>query len=146
VVVLRGPSRRSAIQPGSALSEQDRRILWEQFVGVYASSQQSFDTAVRAIAAAGLGLTVSLATALHTLPASGVAAASLFLVSLFCNLTSFGTAQLDMRKRVDCLRRNQTEGIQGNGWTTATKTLNLLAGLGVVAGGILLAIYIAHST
>jgi hypothetical protein len=105
----------TAEEPEEAgLREEDRRILWEQFVEVYAHSQKSYDDAVRALAAAGVALTVSLATALHHFATSGLVAVIFFLVSLGLNLASFGTAQADMKTRIACLRARKTDGIEGN--------------------------------
>jgi hypothetical protein len=137
----------TAEEPEEAgLREEDRRILWEQFVEVYAHSQKSYDDAVRALAAAGVALTVSLATALHHFATSGLVAVIFFLVSLGLNLASFGTAQADMKTRIACLRARKTDGIEGNRWTTVTTALNGAAGAGVLTGSVLLAVYIAHAT
>jgi hypothetical protein len=137
----------TAEEPEEAgLREEDRRILWEQFVEVYAHSQKSYDDAVRALAAAGVALTVSLATALHHFATSGLVAVIFFLVSLGLNLASFGTAQADMKTRIAYLRARKTDGIEGNRWTTVTTALNGAAGAGVLTGSVLLAVYIAHAT
>jgi hypothetical protein len=137
----------TAEEPEEAgLREEDRRILWEQFVEVYAHSHKSYDDAVRALAAAGVALTVSLATALHHFATSGLVAVIFFLVSLGLNLASFGTAQADMKTRIACLRARKTDGIEGNRWTTVTTALNGAAGAGVLTGSVLLAVYIAHAT
>jgi hypothetical protein len=131
---------------GFASSDEDRRILWEQFVEVHGQTQETYDSSLRTLAAGAVGLTVSLATALHRLPASGVAAVVLFLASLALNLVSYGSAQLDMRARINCLREKRTEGVEGNQWTRATTCLNVGAGAVLVAGGVLLAVFIAQST
>jgi hypothetical protein len=125
------------------LSEEDRRTLWEQFVEVYAKSQESYDSSVRTLAAAGVGVTASLATALHILGPQGTAAIALFLASLACNVTSHVTAQLDMRVRLACLGKGLDEGYDSNRWTTSTWLLNIFAGVALTAGGVLLAIYVS---
>jgi hypothetical protein len=126
------------------LTVEEQRVLWEQFVDVYAHSQDSFDTSVRAIAAGGLGVTVALGTALKDgLTATGKAAACVFLVGLGANLISYGTAQRDMRTRLDAVAAADRAGALGNRWTAATHVLNFVAGAALVAGGGLLAYFVA---
>lgn len=127
----------------SELSEADRRTLWEQFSEVHKKSQESYDSSVRAFAAGGTGITVSLATALHALAGSGLAAISLFLASLTFNFISHVSAQFDMRSRVASLRTDRLEGVEGNRWTTTTTALNWMAGAALIAGAILLAIFVS---
>jgi hypothetical protein len=124
------------------LSDEERRILWEQFVEVHGESQEAYDNSVRTLAAAGVGVTASLATALHGITSSGIAAVTLFLLSLGLNLGSFGTAQLDMRARTAELRASNNPPSERNGWTTATTVLNVLAGIGVLVGGVLFAWFV----
>jgi hypothetical protein len=134
------------VSDNTGLSEAERQTLWEQFVEVHGESQESYDNSVRTIAAAGVGITASLATALHGLTAKGVAAIALFLASLALNLGSYVTAQFDMKARMDVLRRRETEGIERNRWTTTTTCLNALAGVAVIAGGAVLAWFITSKT
>jgi hypothetical protein len=135
----------------SELSEADRRTLWEQFSEVHAKSQESYDSSVRTFAAGGIGITVSLATALHALAGTGLAAISLFLASLTFTFISYVSAQFDMRARVASLRAHrlegaELEGAEGNGWTRTTTALNWMAGAALIAGAILLAIFVsAHA-
>jgi hypothetical protein len=68
--------------PKTELTPEERQTLWEQFVDVYAHSQESFDTSVRTLAAAGVATTVSLATALHHFDGSGVACDSGLAIGL----------------------------------------------------------------
>jgi hypothetical protein len=132
--------------PDGQLSEEDRRIVWEQFVEVYAHAQETYDSSIRTLASAGIGVTVSIGTALHAFPGRGVAAVLTFIGSLISNLVSYGTAQLDMGARLECLRHRQYAGIEGNRWTTTTKVLNLIAGATFVAGAALLAAFVASAT
>jgi hypothetical protein len=127
------------------LSEADRRIVWEQFVDVYAHSQESFDSSIRTLAAGGVAVTVSIAAAFEELGTAGLVAVFLFLISLSFNLGSHATEQLDMRARLDCLRERRADRIEGNGWTTTTTVLNVLAGAALVAGGVLLATFAASA-
>ncbi|MGZ4302462.1 MAG: hypothetical protein ACXVR9_11915 [Gaiellaceae bacterium] len=132
--------------PQAGLTEADRRALWDQFVTVYSDSQKSYDGAVRALAAAGLTVTVSIGTALKTFSGSGVASAVVFLTSLSLNFLSYATAQLDMKTRISDLHARREEGIEGNNWTRATTALNLLAGIALLVGGGLLSYFVATST
>src|SRR5690242_17395204 len=106
-----------------ALTEDERRILWEQFGSVLAESQESYDNAVRTLAAAGVAVTVSLVTAIHEIALSGIAALIAFVVSLGLNLLSFATAQVDMRRRLAHLRRKATAPSEWNRWSTTTTVL-----------------------
>ncbi len=128
-----------------ALTPAERQLLWEQFVEVHAESQHAYDNSIRAIAAAGVGVTASLATALHGFPPTGVAAIALFLASLSLNLVSYVTAQFDMTSRMDALKDSRDD-IEGNGWTKATTWLNVGAGVAVIGAGVLLALFIAAGT
>ena len=132
--------------PPAGLTEADRRVLWEQFVGVYSDSQKSYDGAVRALAAAGLTVTVSIGTALKIFSGAGVASAVVFLTSLSLNFLSYATAQLDMKTRLSALRARRQQGTEGNNWTSVTTALNLLAGIAVLVGGGLLSYFVATST
>jgi hypothetical protein len=132
--------------PANSLTEEQRQTLWEQFVQVYGEEQKAYDSSVRALSAAGVAVTVSLATALRDMPATGTLAVVLFLVSLGINLASYVTSQLDMRARLACLRSGREEGVEGNNWTIATTILNGIAGLAFIAGGVSLAFFVSRST
>lgn len=128
-----------------ALTEDQRKTLWEQFVTEHGKAQEAFDSSLRGLAGAGLALTVSLATALKTLPAVGVAAAALFLGSLLVNVGSYVSAQLDMGTRLSKLKVNASyEGAERSAWTTVTWAMNVAAGIALLAGGILLVIFISR--
>jgi hypothetical protein len=128
------------------LTNEERRTIWEQFVEVYGHSQESYDSLIRALAAVAVAVTVSLATALQALSTWGVATVTAFLVSLGLNLGSYVTAQLDMRARLDSLRAGREDEIEGNRWTKATTCLNVIAGLTLIAGGVLLTIFVAKAS
>lgn len=127
------------------MTPAERQTLWEQFVGVYSEAQKTYDSSVRTLAAAGAAITVSLATALEGLSGSGEFAVFLFLVSLGLNLLSYVTVQFDMNVRLACLREDRDEGMEGNRWTQATRWLNVLAGVALVAGGTFLAIFVERA-
>jgi hypothetical protein len=128
------------------LTEDDRRLLWAQFVEVYTHAQESYDTSIRALASAGVGVTASLGATLHKFPSEGIAAVAVFLSSLTLNLLSYGTAQFDMRARLRSLGSRTYEGAEGNRWTSATSILNFAAGAAFVAGGLLLALFVSAAT
>lgn len=126
-----------------SVEEQDRRTLWEQFCEVHAKQQESYDSSIRALAAAGVAVTVSLGTALDGLTGLGTVAVILFLVSLALNLLSYLTSQRDMTVRLNTLRdEGLTEAVEGNGWTLGTKILNGAAGAALVVGGVFLAWFV----
>jgi hypothetical protein len=129
---------------GQTLSEADRQTLREQFVEVHAEAQESYDSSVRNLAAGAVAVTVSLATALKGLDNSGLAAVSLFLLSLTASVGSFVTQQLDMKKRA-AIPHPVTEGLEGNRWTKWTTGLNVLAGVALISGGILLALFVSST-
>lgn len=129
----------------SALDEQQRQRLREQFVDVYGEQQTTFDTSIRTLAAAGVAVTASLAAALDAMTASGKWAFVAFLVSLGANVGSYVTAQLDMSARIRGLARDDLRGVESNGWTWTTRILNIGAGAGLVAGGILLAVFVSSN-
>jgi hypothetical protein len=53
------------------LTEEQLQTLWEQTVQVLAEEQKAYDSTVRTLAAGAVAVTVSLATALKTMPAAG---------------------------------------------------------------------------
>ena len=139
------PRTVSSVAKRKELSEAQRQVVWGQFVEVYSNSQKSYDNSVRTMAAAALAVTVSIGTALNGLQSDGVTAAALFLISLGLNFVSYLTAQLDMKARLNVLRTERTEGIDGNGWTVVTTALNVSAGITLIAGGVFLASFAASA-
>lgn len=119
-----------------ALTEEQRQTLLGQFVDSYAEAQKTYDTSVRTLAAAGVAVTASLATALRDMPTSGKCAVGLFIASLVVNLLSYGTWQLDIGGRLKSLRSGGVEGIEGNNWTTTTTWLNFIAGATFIVGAV----------
>jgi hypothetical protein len=127
------------------LTDEQRQTLWEQFVEVHADEQKAFDNSVRTLAAAGIAVTVTLATALKAMPTIGQFAVGFFVGSLGLNLASHVTSQFDMRARVASLRKGLHEGYEGNRWTIATSGCNLAAGAAFIAASVLLAVFIGTS-
>lgn len=135
--------------PASAgeLTEADQRTLWEQFAEVYAHSQEAWDSSIRTLAAAGIGVTASIGTALHSFSGYAIVAIGAYIASVVFNLFSYGTAQLDMRCRLRALRHSRAyEGAERSRWTKYTTVLNLLAGGAFVLGSVFLAIFVATAT
>ncbi len=133
--------------PVPDLSEEDRRTLWEQFAEVYAHSQEAWDSSIRTLGAAGIGVTASIGTALHSFSAFAIVAVAAYIASVVFNLFSYGTAQLDMRCRLRALRNSRAyEGAERSRWTKYTTVLNLLAGAAFVVGSAFLAVFVAAAT
>jgi hypothetical protein len=129
------------------LSEEDWRTLWEQFATVYSHSQETFDSSVRTLASAGLGVTVSIGTALHAFSGRAILAVIAFLLSLGLNLVSYGTTQLDMSSRLRTLRTSRRyEDAERSRWTRVTTGLNIAAGAAFVTGGGFLAAFVNAAT
>lgn len=129
------------------LTQEQRVTLWEQFVREHGKAQEDFDSSLRTLAGAGLGITVSLAAALKGMPATGLAAAATFLGTLLLNLVSYVFVQLDMNARRESLKTHPTsyEGAERSRWTTWTWGTNVGAGATLFAGGVLLVVFIARS-
>lgn len=127
------------------LTEEQRKALWEQFVAAHGKAQEVFDSSLRGLAGAGLALTVSLATALKVMPKVGIAAAAAFLASLLVNLGSYVSAQLDMKARLNKLKVSgyTYAGAERSAWTTVTWAMNVAAGVALLAGGVLLVVFIS---
>jgi hypothetical protein len=133
--------------PPPDLSEEDYRILWEQFADVYSHSQEAYDSSIRPLASAGIGVVASIGTALHTFDGWAIVSVAAFLASVGFNLVSYGTAQLDMRCRQgELLRTRRYESALRSRWTWVTTVLNLLAGAAFIVGGVFLALFVAAAT
>ena len=126
------------------LTDEERKAYFDRLVLVNAEAQATYDKSVRAMAAGGITATVSLGTALGSLTNYGVAAAAVFLLSLTVNLVSYGTAQADLGDRMEKLRKREYP--ETSKWAHATVGLNVIGGVGVIAGGGLLGAFIATST
>jgi hypothetical protein len=127
------------------LTDEQRQTLREQFIEVYSEAQDSFDSSVRTLAAAGIAVTVSLAAALKDMPTAGKWAVGLFVVSLTLNLASYATSQWDMKRRIRSLHEKRDDEIEGNVWTTITHILNIAAGLTFISGAVVLAVFVGRS-
>ena len=126
--------------------EERRRKLWEQYAKAHARIEETFDSAVRAAAAGGLAITVSLATALKEMSFSGGLAATLFLSALAVNLASYWTARKDMDLRLDALIHRRENEYERTKLTRLTQRLNVGAGACVVLGGTCLAWFVISAT
>jgi len=129
----------------SPLTDEEQRGLRKQFGDAYVKAQETFDSSVRALAAGGVGVTVTLATALEDFPSAGVIAVLLFLLSLASNFVSFATAQRDVRLRIQAVWARDRRAVFGNAWATATLILNTTAGATLIAGGGFLAYFVAST-
>jgi hypothetical protein len=70
-----------------------------------------FDASVRTLAAAGIAVTVTLATALKTIDRLGTAAVVAFVISLGANLVSYATWQMDLRRRLGFVKASDARGV-----------------------------------
>ena len=132
---------------GQALyTEEERRVVWAQMVDALAKTQEDYDSSIRTLAAGGVAVTVSLATALHHVGWRGTTAVVLFLLSLGVNLLSYVTAQKDMYLRLDLLAAHRDSESGSNRWTKWTSRLNLIAGLTLLAGGGVLTWFVSSAT
>ncbi len=139
---VRSPTYGSGV---SELSEADRRTLWEQFVVEHRTAYETLDTSVRTLAASGVAITVSLATALKAMSPAGVWAVIFFLTSLGLNLASFVFVTQDMRARMDALKKhNSYVGAERSGWTKWISVGNILGGVALIAGGVMLLLFITR--
>jgi hypothetical protein len=127
------------------LTDDERRTLRDQYIDVHVKSQETYDESIRVLAAAALGVTVSIATALHKIDSAGIDALISFLGSLAATVASHQTAQKDMVERVKALDNGTYTGDGSSGWTTTTTWLNLFAGAALLLGAVCLAIYVAKA-
>jgi hypothetical protein len=128
------------------LSPEDRAALWRQYAQVHAQVQDTFDSSVRTLAAGGVAVTVTIATAaVDRFDWWGAAAVAAFLFSLGTYVASFVTAQKDMRARLKLVRVSDIRGFDETCWTTWTFRLNVGAGGFLVIGGFLLLFFVAAS-
>jgi hypothetical protein len=128
----------AAQEQESSLSDEERQTLREQYIEVYDKSQESFDTSVRTLAAAGIAVTVTLGAAFKTLSGAGTIAVICFVVSLLATLVSFQTVQWDMKSRISALEEQRDEGSFTSGWNKVTTGFNWAAGILFFAGAIAL--------
>jgi hypothetical protein len=126
--------------------EGQRQALREQFIETYTTSQNDFDASIRTLAAAGVAIAMSLATALHKVGTPGTVCVALFLFSLGMNVLSYVTAQLDMSRRIVNLDRRHDHRVHATAWTRATQVLNTAAGGCLIVGGIALAWFVTWAT
>lgn len=130
------------MKPALPLTDEEQLVLRKQFGDSYVQAQETYDSSVRALAAAGVAVTVTIGTAIEDFTGAAVVAVLLFLVSLASNLVSFATAQRDLRLRLEAVWKRDRRAVMGNAWTKWTARLNFLAGLTLVLGGGCLAYYV----
>jgi hypothetical protein len=125
------------------LTTDERAALWSQYARVHGAVQDTFDSTVRALAAGGIAVTVTLATAaVDDFNGWGVLAVLAFLGALGCHVGSFVTAQRDMRARLALVRVSDLRAFDETSWTRRTFELNVGAGLLLILGGLLLALFV----
>lgn len=127
------------------MDTEERKTLWRQYAQAHAKAQETYDASIRTLAAAGLAVTVTLATALESLDGYGTTATTALVIALGANLVSYATAQMDLRRRLKFVKVSDARGREPTFWTTLTFLLNLVAGLGLLAGGLFLAWFVSSS-
>jgi hypothetical protein len=137
--------RKQAQEFIDELDPDERVRLWEQYVTVYMESQAALDSLMSRLAAGGVGITVTLATALKKLNVQGVWGIVLFLISLGCGVLSYMTAQSDCKHRLYKDIRYSKRPTD-NAWTWMTRILNWASLITILAGGALLALFIHSAT
>ena len=125
------------------LTTEERAAVWKQIVEARDKAQETYDSSIRTLAAAGIAVTVSVATALGSMPLSGKLAVTAFVASLIANLASYVTEQLDYQARLSALRTSAAyEAAEGRRWMTITTWLNAIAGVLFVLAAALLAVFV----
>jgi hypothetical protein len=140
--VVRSTEPEDEPEPQVELTDEDRLALRTQLVEAHTQSQTSYDTSLRAFAAGGIAVTASIGAAVHTFGGLGTAAIAAFLASLMLMLLSHASATRDMRVRVVDLELRNDHKLTWNRWTTITTWLNAAAGIALLAGGVLLAVFV----
>lgn len=131
-------------EPDDPLTDDEIESTVAQFDDVYRRSQESYDGAVRTIAAGAVAVTASLVAALKTAGWSGTLAVSFSLLSLAANLSSYWTAQWDTRRRIARAWERDREGVfHDDRWMKATTGLNAAAGLLLLVAGVCLIVFVS---
>ncbi len=128
------------------LTAEEADALWDQYSDAFGVAQESYDSSIRTISAAGVAVTATMAAAFDAATRTVALAVVCFLTALVLNLLSYGSEQRDIGSRMRAVRRLDRGGAYGNGWVTTTVTLNVLAGVAILAGGICLAVFVFQST
>jgi hypothetical protein len=131
------------LNPEHRLSEQDAQTLLEQFVDAHTHAEDSYDEAIRILAAGGVAVTASIATARHGFSGAGVAAMVAFIVSLGVTLASHQTSRRDMESRIELVHARTYDLTRRSRLTALTQYLNDLAGVALLAGAVLLSIFVS---
>lgn len=121
-------------QKKAPLTDDEVARLWPEFNEAHSESQRTFDTSVRTLAAAGIAVSATLAGAFGALGWSGDIAVCAFVTSLLLNLSSYGSAQIDMIRRLEAVVRRDRPGTFGSRWTPVTTALNTGSGIALFVG------------
>lgn len=128
------------------LTDDDRQALRSQFVAAYEKSQTEYDSSLRTFGAGGVAVTASIGAAIGSFGALGTGAIASFLAALALTMVSHGTAQKDMRLRIEDIEVGNEYRLAANGWTRVTAWMNVVAGLAVLAGCVLLATLVGSNS
>lgn len=127
------------------LTDDEQKVLIDQFEQAYSRSQTEYDTSVRTIAAASVAVTASLAAALKEAGWSGTLAVALSLGSLAANLASYWTVQFDTAARIKSVWARDRAGAFGGRWRKTTTFLNATTGILLLCAGVCLVVFVSSS-
>ncbi len=116
-----------------------------QFVDAVDHAEDSYDDSIRYLAAGGVAVTASIATARHGLSANGVKAITVLLISLGLTVFSHQVSRRDMLHRIRELNAERYDPSKYGWRTRLTAGMNLLAGAALLIGGIYLALFASSS-
>jgi hypothetical protein len=127
------------------MTDDERETLLAQFVDAITHAEDAYDESIRVLAAGGVAVTVSIATARHGFSGGGVPAIIALLASLGLTLFSHQASRLDVKHRLKELDE-ETYNPTIEGWRTrVTVWMNGLAGVALLLGAILLAVFVSGS-
>jgi hypothetical protein len=132
-------------RPTVKLDPEDQKTLLVQFVDAVDHAEDSYDESIRTLAAAGVAVTASLATARHGFSGGGLPAMVALLVSLALTVGSHQATRSDLMHRIACLNAETYDPAIYGVRTRVTAVMNALAGIALLVGGICLAFFASSS-
>jgi len=122
--------------------EETWRALRLQYARAHAQAQEVYDASIRTLAGAGVAVTATFISALKEADRWALAAIVLFLTALAANLLSYATAQADLRERIRLIDDHNERAFKETRWTRGTWILNVIGGVALLCGGIMLALFV----
>lgn len=124
------------------LTEAEAEAASKELSAALSRTQQHRDAFVRVIAAGAVAVAASLIAAIGKAGWSGGLAVGLAYASLAAVLLSYGSAEVDIRRRNRKAWEYDRAGVQGNWWSTITDALSAGAAVLLVAGGAALVVFV----